>query len=220
MVPSCAKCVQIPTVVWSRYGKKYLKYAGALRSIVVHSYRHGWGAESNRSCEPFLAHMVKGRLSTESHSVLLRRVNLYLFLGYNVVTDWMPAFISLIVVRNSAADHLFLPMVVLWRCRILNSQRLLHWWKLLLWAKALMHHLLPEQGTLRHHNTPSWHAVACLDPYWSFCIAIKIVFIFHHNEQDGLLHSLRHVPLLLFLIVCWSSFLVREGLRQWQPSEK
>lgn len=87
MVPSCAKCVQIPTVVWSRYGKKYLKYAGALRSIVVHSYRHGWGAESNRSCEPFLALMVKGRLSTESHSVLLRRVNLYLLLGYNVVTD-------------------------------------------------------------------------------------------------------------------------------------
>lgn len=29
MVPSCAKCVQIPTVAWSGYGRKYLKCAGA-----------------------------------------------------------------------------------------------------------------------------------------------------------------------------------------------
>lgn len=42
---------------------------------VVHSYRHGRDAEG-RSCEPFLTHTVKGRLSTEAHSAALRTVNL------------------------------------------------------------------------------------------------------------------------------------------------
>lgn len=141
-------------------------------------------------------------------------------LGYHVVTDWMPAFISLTVVGNSAVDNFFLRMVVLGRCRMLSSQTYLyvdgnncceqkHWFTIMAaWT-----------GTLRHHSTP-WHAVACLDPCWSFCIAIKIICIFHHNEQDGLLPSLSHVHLLLFLIVLWSFFLVRGGLRQRQPSEK
>lgn len=189
--------------------------------VVIHSYRHGLNAESSRSCEPFLTCMLKGRLSTEAHSVVLKRVNLYEFLGYQVVTAWMPASISVTVVRNSAADNFI--CCYLWWCYEDVEY-------LSLKAFTLMGIIagsrstdtpfwLPEQGALKHYNTP-WHAVACLDPCWSFCIAIKIIFIFHHNEQDGLLHSLRHVHLLLFLTMLWSSFLVREGLRQWKPSEK
>lgn len=53
---------------------------------VVHSYRHGHDAESSRSGEPFPTCTVKGRWSTEAHSVVLR-VNLYVSRGYHAVTD-------------------------------------------------------------------------------------------------------------------------------------
>lgn len=147
--------------------------------VVIHSYRHGLNAESSRSCEPFLTRMVKGRLSTEAHSVVLKRVNLYEFLGYQVVTAWMPASISVTVVRNSAADNFI--CCYLWWCYEDVEY-------LALKAFTLMGIIagsrstdtpfwMPEQGAPKHCNTP-WHAVACLDPCWSFCIAIKIIFIF------------------------------------------
>lgn len=160
--------------------------------LVIHSYRHGLNAESSRSCEPFLTRTLKGRLSTEAHSVVLKRVNLYEFLGYQVVTAWMPASISVTVVRNSAADNFI--CCYLWWCYedveylALKAFTLM---EIIAGSRSIdTPFWLPEQGALKPYNTP-WHAVACLDPCWSFCIAIKIIFILHHNEQDGLLHSLR-----------------------------
>lgn len=55
--------------------------------VVLHPYRHGLNAGSSKSCETFPKDMVNGRLSTYVHSVVLRRANLYAFLGHHAVTD-------------------------------------------------------------------------------------------------------------------------------------
>lgn len=118
---------------------------------VVCSYRHGWDAESSRSCEPFLSWVVKGRLSTEAHSVVLRRVNLC-FQDIMLLQTWMPAFISLTVVRNSAADNFI--CCYLWWCYG-NVEYLALKHSCIDGNNCCEHSTdtpswLPEQGTLRH----------------------------------------------------------------------